>query len=217
MADSSASRAGVLDEVIELIAQLEGFYREYPALADQGNPLPSLLDQCEALCLEAEIRVREPVRTVHHFACTGGTLISKCVAALPNVVILNEIDPLSKHVQPPNFKAFAPRDLISDLHHSIRPISADDIGEVFAASVVKLRDLCERQGRRVVMRDHALSQYCTTEDYKRRPTVRAMLQRVLPLRSIVTVRHPLEFLPQHVGKQVVVLPAVHPRRVCGPV
>ena len=46
--------------------------------ADEGQQAEaSLLQQCLAMCEHQESRQPEPVRTVHHFACTGGTLISK--------------------------------------------------------------------------------------------------------------------------------------------
>jgi hypothetical protein len=37
------------------------------------------------------------VRTLHHVACSGGTLISRCLAALPGVVLLSELNPLNRY------------------------------------------------------------------------------------------------------------------------
>ena len=37
------------------------------------------------------------LRTIHHFACTGGTVISKCLAALPQVMLISEINPINRH------------------------------------------------------------------------------------------------------------------------
>jgi hypothetical protein len=37
------------------------------------------------------------VRTLHHVACSGGTLISRCLAALPDVVVLSELNPTNRH------------------------------------------------------------------------------------------------------------------------
>ena len=35
-------------------------------------------------------------RAIHHFACSGGTVISKCVAAMPHVALLSEVNPLNR-------------------------------------------------------------------------------------------------------------------------
>ena len=36
-----------------------------------------------------------PIRVVHHWACSGGTIISRSLAQLPNVVLLSEVHPLA--------------------------------------------------------------------------------------------------------------------------
>ena len=33
------------------------------------------------------------LRTIHHLACTGGTVISKCLAAMPDVALISEVNP----------------------------------------------------------------------------------------------------------------------------
>ncbi|MEA5392276.1 hypothetical protein VB738_13520 [Cyanobium gracile UHCC 0139] len=37
------------------------------------------------------------VRTLHHVACSGGTLISRYLAALPDVVLLSELNPANRY------------------------------------------------------------------------------------------------------------------------
>jgi len=64
----------------------------------------------------------EPLRTAAHFACSGGTLISKCIAALPNVQLLSEVDPLSSYVAP-GANGFTPTDLVALLRQSSRGAS----------------------------------------------------------------------------------------------
>ena len=87
--------------VEQLLAALDdalGLLGEYPASTDlvagDDNPA-SLLDQCLDLCADRGAGGPEPVRLLHHFACSGGSLISKCVATMPNVQLLSEVDPLS--------------------------------------------------------------------------------------------------------------------------
>ena len=155
------------------------------------EPLPSLLEQCQALC--ARIPEAEPIRTIHHMACTGGTLISKCLAVMPNVALLSEIDPLSRiTLSEDGHRKFAPTEVIYAARTALRPIDDAATERVFAASVEALhRVLCER-GQRLVMRDHVHSQFCTQVDFEQRPTVREMLAKDHRILSVVTVRHPLD-------------------------
>jgi hypothetical protein len=192
MARASSRRADlarVLDEALDLLTD----YQPHPAgPAIAADPLPSLLMQCEALCADADSAALRPVRTLHHLACTGGTLIARAVAALPNVVLLNEIYPLSRlHLTRAGMQ-FHPTDILIDLHHGLRAVEDEIITDVFVSSVARLRENLGRQGRHLVIRDHAHSLFCTTADPARQPTLRQMIARDMPVTSVVTLRHPLD-------------------------
>ncbi|WP_150297399.1 sulfotransferase family protein [Salipiger aestuarii] len=154
-----------------------------------------LLAQCAAARPEPT-----PLRCIHHFACSGGTLISKAIASVPNAVVMSEIDPLSTlHLRQPR-QPFLPTDLIASLRYSPREIGQDTIVAVFFAGLQALaRDLSQK-GLHLVLRDHAHSQYCTAVDRFARPTLNELLTQLAgehnpPLwsvRGVVTVRHPLE-------------------------
>lgn len=136
----------------------------------------------------------EPVRSLHNFACTGGTLIAKCVALMPNVTLLSEIDPLSDLMLPKKNARipFAPSDIIYAARTALRPVDEDIIEKMFDDALSTLhRELCSR-GRHLVLRDHAHSQFCTETDFDSRPTLREQLLRHHPVRSVLTVRHPLD-------------------------
>lgn len=177
-----------LDEALALLSD----YR--PAQGDlaPSEPLPSLLEECQTLC--ASFTGPEPVRSLHHFACTGGTLLAKCLATLPNVVLLSEIDPLSRLMQiPPDQKpAFAPTDIFLPLLQSQHGVSERVILETFQAAVGAARDGLARHGQRLILRDHAHSQFCTSADADMRPTLHEILREGGPVLSLVTIRHPLD-------------------------
>lgn len=181
---------------VRLVTELEGalaLLADYPAatLPDQF-PLPSLLEECEMLC--DRIAAEPPVllRSLHHFACTGGTLISKCVGALPNTVLLSEIDPLSTwHLQEPH-RPFFPTDILADLEYNPRLSDPDLIVEVFLAGLIRMRDLLNERGMHLILRDHAHSQFCTNSVPEERPTLHEILATRAPVRAAVTLRHPLD-------------------------
>lgn len=139
-----------------------------------------------------QIEKPNPIRIIHHFACSGGTIISRAIALMPNVQLLSEIDPLSTlHV---NRKApyFAPTDLILNLRHSIRPVDEAIIVEVFLSALLTLHSELERRGYDLVLRDHIHSHYCTYRNPRDRRDFRSIIADRHPVRSIITVRHPLD-------------------------
>lgn len=152
--------------------------------------LEALREHC--LASRPEARAPQPLRTLHHFACTGGTLVAKALASMPNTVVLSEIDPLSqlhlRALKPP----FFPTDLTTGLRYSSREIGDNTILKMFAAAVLSLRDEFDRTGLHLLLRDHAHSQYCTVQDRHTRPNLHAIVGQIAATRAVVTVRHPLD-------------------------
>lgn len=157
-----------------------------------GQRLGSLMEQCVRLCAEREDPASEPVRTIHHFACTGGTLISKCVASMPNVQLLSEINPFSTIHDEGNRRRFAPTDLIKLMKQSTRGVDAGLIADLFVESLRVIHRDASRHGYRLVLRDHTHSQYCTGSQPLDRPDLRRLLSAGFTLRSVLTVRHPIQ-------------------------
>lgn len=182
----ATSQETLLDVIREALDQLS----DYPA-PDSGEPgpLPSLLAQCEDFLAQAY--TVEPVRTLHHLACTGGSLISKCLATMPNTVLLSEIDPLSRIMVNRAQPQFAPTDVILGLRHALRGIDEAVIVETFNESVATLRDQLTQGGQVLVLRDHPHSHFFTDSRADDRPTLREILQRRGQVLPLVTVRHPI--------------------------
>ena len=173
-----------LDEALSLLGEYAFEVRQ------TADPLPSLLSQCEAFC--DSVPETEPVRTIHHMASSGGTMISKCLAALPNTLLLSEINPLSTlHIREGE-KQFSPTDLLLALRKAVRPQDEDTLIRVFLSSMTALRAESAAKGLRLVLRDHPHSSFCTTAEAAARPTLYELLAPEMPCRSVVTVRHPLD-------------------------
>lgn len=158
--------------------------RDLPAQA-----LPSLLERCRQMTEDTARRGPPPVRLVHHLACTGGTLISRCLAALPNVRLLSEVDPLS---QLGDGIRFAPTDMIRLSRKGSRPVTREVELKIFRAGVDVVRQDCRTLGLDLVLRDHSHGAFNHRSYQPDRPTLREVLQDHMPLRSLVTVRHPID-------------------------
>jgi hypothetical protein len=152
-----------------------------------------LLQQCQALCTQgAEVR-QEPIRTVHQFACSGGTVISKCIAAMPNVQLLSEVDPLAPVARTQNgLPPFTPTDMPALLRGSTRGASDALIAKVFQADLHVLHEYSVRHGLRLVVRDHAHTHYCRGERVPTRPGLRRLVHDVAPVLSLLVVRDPVD-------------------------
>ena len=183
----------LITEEIDGALELLGESAPSTGLALPDDPrLGSLMDQCLRLCAEGGVVASEPVRLLHHFAGTGGTLIAKCVAAMPNVQLLSEVNPFSTITESPGKPKFAPTDLIRLMRQSTRGVDSRVIVDLFLDGLRVIHRDAGRQGYRLVLRDHAHSHYCSGPDVLDQPDLRDMLASDFDLRSIVTVRHPLQ-------------------------
>lgn len=181
----------LLDALRDTVRRLEEAGFDDEPIRDR-QALGEVLHRCRALCSE-EDRPLEPIRTLHQFACSGGTLISKCVATMPNVQLLSEVDPLfSRPVTPDGKPQFTPSDMPALLRASTRGASDELVAQVFQAELRVVHDHARRNGLRLVVRDHAHTHYCRGSAIPERPSVRQLVAEVAPVRSAVTVRHPVD-------------------------
>ncbi len=194
MAEQGRAR-DLLDTLEDALALLDGATPDLRSVATLSEEsFPTLLEECAALVERAP--GPEPIRSVHHMACTGGTLICKMLSSMPNVTLLNEIDPLSRmglprpKAQPP----FRPSDLIFAGRVALRPLDDETVTRVTRAALEEMRDALAEQGRLLCLRDHPHSHYCTRVEPRSRPSLCELLRPIGPVRSVVTVRHPMDSL-----------------------
>lgn len=150
-------------------------------------PLLSLLDQLRSFQNSSTAGQSTAIRLFKHFACTGGTIMSKCLAAMPNAVLLSEMDPLSINKS----AAFAPTDLIKQMRASRHALDDGLAIEVFLAGLATLHKALNHVGQRLILREHTHSQYCTAADFTARPSVEDMLRREHEVLPLISVRHPM--------------------------
>ena len=184
----AAKLAEILQDAVAMLRDAEVLDREPPLPARME---PSLLQQCLDLCRGGVERAVEPVRTVHHFACSGGTLISKCIAAMPNVQLLSEVDPLSRHARSAT-PIFAPTDMLLAARQGTRPAEQQAQVDLFLAGLQVLHQQTRERGGYLVLRDHSHSHFCSDPDPdpSHRPTLREIVATRHRTLSVVTVRHP---------------------------
>jgi hypothetical protein len=111
---------------------------------------------------------------------------------MPNVQLLSEVDPLNDTRHKSKRIEFTPTDMVTLLRRSVHGASQDTLVHLFQEELRVAHADARRRGLRLVIRDHAHSHYCVGATVPERPSLRDMVLAVAPVRSVVTVRHPLD-------------------------
>lgn len=127
------------------------------------------------------------IRTLHHLACTGGTVISKCIASMPNVALISELNPLNRFGS-----KFEPTNPLLLLERSYRKLTLEEIKEDFKGRISQTISICNKDGMDLVIRDHSHSDFCMGEHPSDLTPICDFLSGTYRLLSAVTVRHPLD-------------------------
>jgi len=127
------------------------------------------------------------LRTIHHLACTGGTVISKCLAAMPQVALISEVNPLNRFGS-----RFEPTNPLLQLERSYRQLSKEEIKADFLRQIGHAHEICTQDDVDLILRDHSHTDFCMgTKPAEVCPIV-DYLGDEYALRSVITVRHPLD-------------------------
>lgn len=151
----------------------------------------SLLARCEAVCKEYEDE-KPTIRIIHHLACSGGSLISKCLSALPNVYLLSEVHPFTELALDKEKPKYSPTDLIALSHYAGVPQHKELAGQLFKQSIATIYEHVEKRGGVLVLRDHTHADYCTNVDIPEKSTLVSLLEDDYNVESILTIRDPID-------------------------
>lgn len=178
-----------IDRALKLLQGYGDGHEVRVSLRDACSAIDSLIALIDAL---PETKPRK-IRTIHHLSCTGGTLFTKCLASMSNVLVLNEVDPYSlMPMAEHGISAFTPTDIVSLLRQGDSEIPNEIFGQVFIASLHAIRDNQASIGRSVILRDHSHSQFLTWDTPSERPTLLETVKREFETLSVVTVRNPID-------------------------
>lgn len=122
---------------------------------------------------------------LHHQACTGGTLFSKCLAALPDLALISEIHPY--YIVPEPFSPSAP---VDQYQQSYGALPRDLLADHFRNQMDVLARHAACGGKTLCIRDHSHHDYMRADIAPDQP-VRDFMSGVAAA-SLVTIRHPLD-------------------------
>lgn len=132
---------------------------------------------------------RRRIATLHHLASSGGTLFAKCVAAMPEAIVLSEIHP-DRTAQP----AYHPH---IQLRIGYPAVLTDQqlwmLDDHFVREIELAHDIAAAAGRRLVVRDHAHVDFVFRNAGRSRLV--ELLRNRMTVDPVVTVRDPIDLWP----------------------
>lgn len=159
--------------------------------SDQLVDTQSLLKRCEQVC-DKHQKEKPTIRIIHHLACSGGTLISKCISAMPNVYLLSEVHPFTDLAIGKGKPKYAPSDISSLTKHAGIPKQKDLAAKLFKNSIDEVYQHVESMGGILVLRDHTHSDFNTDQLIPDKSTVVELLEEDYKVQSVLTIRNPID-------------------------
>ena len=149
-----------------------------------------ILHICNILGIQSVMK-KPIIRIIHHMARTGGTVISKCLASMDEVILLSEIHPLG-------IKKFNP---VSQAHEWYDLFSEQEMQDILAAAlefsdmVRIINDRVDKHGKKLVLRDWSHLDF-TAVPFLPKASYRLQLYDSLvpefDIFCIATTRHPID-------------------------
>ena len=127
------------------------------------------------------------IRSIHHLACTGGTLISKCVASMADVALISEVNPMNR-----SDSEFTPTNPLLLLERSHREFTKGEKIDIFREQIRHAYKLCQKDDIDLILRDHSHTDFHTGSAESDYCAIKDCLRLDYDLISIVTIRHPLD-------------------------
>lgn len=127
------------------------------------------------------------LRSIHHLACTGGTLISKCLASMHDVALISEVNPMNR-----GGSKFCPTNPLLLLERSYREFTKEEKIDIFKEQIMSAYRICQKDDVDLILRDHSHTDFHSGRKESEVCAIHDHLIDNYDLISIVSVRHPLE-------------------------
>ena len=119
-------------------------------------------------------------------------MLSKCIAAVPNVVFLSEMHPLAYLNFYKPQASYYPTDIIQELSMLRNGASSDVCKAVFRGSILALHNELRKNHQMLVLRSHSHVDFFLPSGPQRKPVLSEMFARDFRVIDVMTVRHPLD-------------------------
>lgn len=182
-----------LQQALDLINQKSAYSQSTAMVDTEGlNNTQSLLERCAAVVKQSDSLAKPVLRVIHQFACSGGTIISKSIAAQPNVFLLSELHPTTTLGWDRENAKYTPRDVVTQAMYGRLPKVTALAEKVFVQSIIETERHVRELGGHLVIRSHPHADYCTDADIPNVDTLTRLLSSYFDIKHLVTVRNPID-------------------------
>jgi len=199
----------VINESLALLKQ-NSIKEQKPTVID--IPIPSLLDQCVALCEQHHAQTQEPIRTVHHFGLPLDSPLLSSLATLANTRVLKDIHPNNNSFKD-SIKSQTVVPISINTYNDAGINTEDDEyrNKVFLNDLQQTQQQSNQIGQRLLICDnHCLSQ--TKE--KHTIDLLTLLKRQFTVRSLIVVTDPVESYPVYCAEVKIDTPPLSFEEYC---
>ncbi|TOF41920.1 hypothetical protein CGJ21_04840 [Vibrio parahaemolyticus] len=182
-----------LDSALDLLENSEQIKQlDLPqVLGAQMVDTESLLSRCTHIC-DKHKQKKPTIRIIHHLACSGGTLISKCISAMPNVYLLSEVHPFTDLAKGRGKPKYAPSDISLLAKYAGIPKQKDLAARIFKNSIDDVYQHVESMGGILVLRDHTHADFNTDQSIPKKSSIVELLEEDYNVKSVLTIRNPID-------------------------
>lgn len=159
--------------------------------SEQMVDTQSLLARCESLCKKYESS-KPTIRVIHHLACSGGTLISKCLSAMPNVYLLSEVHPFTNLAINKGKPSYVPSDIATLTKYAGIPNQNDLAKKLFKSAIDEVYEHVTNLGGTLVLRDHTHADFTVNDIVPEKSTIISLLEDKYNIQSVLTIRNPID-------------------------
>lgn len=183
-----------LDDAVALIEEnsdTESAFANALINLDSAIDTQSLLARCEAITKKYEVS-KPTIRIIHHLACSGGTLISKCISAMPNVYLLSEVHPYTDLALGNSKPKYAPSDISSLTKYAGVPQQRSLAAKLFKSAIDDVYEHVTKYGGTLVLRDHTHADFNTDSPIPQTSSLIELLEDSYDVKSVLTIRNPID-------------------------
>ncbi|MFT5380067.1 sulfotransferase [Alteromonas sp.] len=188
----SGSFKELMSELSTALSDIEGNSEISLSLKTESSlqDSESLLSQCSSILQGSNHKPK--LRIIHHLACSGGTLISKCVAAQPNAFLLSELHPTTRLHMGGGKPKFLPSDVTTQARYANVPNVDELAWRIFQSNIDIASKHIANLGGHLVIRDHTHSDYCVGKKPEPTSSIVYHLESKFEILSVATIRNPID-------------------------
>lgn len=195
---NSLSLKNLKNEIESALHTLEDAKSTLPELMSSASSVmtdldsKSLLSQCKSI-VDNQCSQKPTIRVLRGLACSGGTLVAKCIGAQPNTYLLSEVHPHTLLNNIPQHKpTYAPTDIVKLARYAEIPRVGEFEAEHFKLSMRLLQKHLSSVGGVLVLREHSHADFCVGSVFSKHSKVLELLQAEFHILTLIACRHPMD-------------------------